>query len=81
MILQSFRAARDNNIGGCMKTLVEVLMTRDNISKAEAVRLIRQAHDRLQECLDEGDYEGAENIAQEEFGLEPDCIFEIMEGY
>lgn len=54
------------------ETLKQVLMRRDELSAAEADELIAEARER---CL-EG--EDPEEVLAEEFGLEPDYIFDLL---
>jgi len=61
-----------------MDSIKEVLMTRDGLSEVEAELEIAEARVQLDEYLAEGDMEGAENICEEFFGLEPDYIMELM---
>lgn len=61
-----------------METIEQVLMRRDGMSSAEAQELISEARTQLREYLDEGDTEGAENICEEFFGLEPDYLMELL---
>jgi hypothetical protein len=61
-----------------MQNIVETLMARDSITENEAKELIVEAKKQFDVYLEEGDFEGAENICQEYFGLEPDYIFEVM---
>lgn len=61
-----------------METIKEVLMRRDGISAEEADDLIFDAKEQLQEYLELGDIESAEQICQEYFGLEPDYIMELL---
>jgi len=61
-----------------MDSIKEVLMTRDGLSEVEAELVIAEARVQLDEYLAEGDMEGAENICEEFFGLEPDYIMELM---
>ena len=61
-----------------MDTIKQVLMRRDGMSDVEAQRLISDAKIQLMEYLDEGDLEGAENICEEFFGLEPDYLMELL---
>ncbi len=60
------------------ETIKQILMRRDNLTATEADDQIEDAHDAFEDYLDEGDLEGAENICQEFFGLEPDYLHEIM---
>lgn len=55
-----------------MESLKQVLMRRDGCSSAEAVALIQEARERVYEGED------PEEVLQEEFGLEPDYIFDLL---
>lgn len=48
------------------------------MSDVEAQELISEARIQLREYLDDGDFEGAENICEEFFGLEPDYLMELL---
>lgn len=61
------------------KSLKEVLMERDNLSEYEAEDLISDAKRAYQEYIGDNDLEGAYNICEEYFGLEPDFLDDIME--
>ena len=56
-----------------MESLIEVLMRRDELTKDEAVALIEDAK---QQVRDGGD---PEEILQDEFGLEPDYFFDLID--
>lgn len=55
-----------------MESIVEILMRRDNMSKDEAEEMLQEARERVAEGED------PEEILHEEFGLEPDYIFELL---
>ncbi len=55
-----------------MKTLKEVLISRDEMSPEEADKAITEAKERVYEGED------PEEILLEEFGLEPDYIFDLL---
>lgn len=55
-----------------MESLKQVLMRRDELSAGEAQELIEEAMDRV----DAG--EDPEEILYEDFGLEPDYVFDII---
>ena len=61
-----------------MNEILEVLMNRDNMTKKEAIELIKEARKQLNIYLEEGDLESAENICEEFFGLEYDYIFDLI---
>ena len=53
-------------------------MKRDDLTGSEADEQIAEAREAMQDYLDQGDMEQAENICEEYFGLEPDYIFDLM---
>ena len=55
-----------------MESLKEVLMRRDNLSSEEAQDQIREAQNRVMQGED------PEKILYEDFGLEPDYIFDLI---
>lgn len=61
------------------KTIKQVLIERDRMTAEKADELIENAKAQLQEYLEEGDFDGYENICWEFFGLEPDFLDELME--
>lgn len=52
--------------------IVNILMQRDNLSKEDAEEMLETAKDRVL------DGEDPESVLHEEFGLEPDYVFEIL---
>ncbi len=56
------------------ETLKQVLIRRDRMSAKEADERIAEARERVE------DGEDPEDILQEEFGLEPDYVFDLL-GY
>ena len=58
-----------------METLKRVLMTRDHLTEAEADEAIEIACKRVVE-----DGENIQDVLQEEFGLEPDYMFDLLNG-
>lgn len=54
------------------ESLVSILMRRDGMTKDEAVEMIKDARKRVSEGED------PEEILHEEFGLEPDYIFQLL---
>jgi len=61
-----------------MRTIKEVLMERDGITAEEADVQIEEAKEAVLEYIDERDFEGAEEVCNEYFGLEPDYLMELM---
>ena len=57
-----------------METLKQVLMRRDNLSAGEADDLIEEAREAVREGAD------PEEVLAQDFGLEPDYIFDLLEG-
>jgi hypothetical protein len=55
-----------------MSELKDVLMARDGLSEDEADELIADAQERVL------DGENPEEILQDEFGLEPDFVFDLI---
>lgn len=55
-----------------MKSLLDTLIERDNLSEEEAQDQINSAKQRVSEGED------PEEILFEEFGLEPDYIFDLI---
>lgn len=60
------------------KRIVQILMRRDGLSKDEAITLLNNVRVELYECIDKGDYAGAEHILLDELGLEMDYIFDLI---
>ena len=59
-----------------MKTIKEVLMTRDGMSEKEADNLIAEAKQDFNDRLETG--ESPMDICEEWFGLEPDYLDEFL---
>jgi len=56
-----------------MKSLVETIRVRDGLSMIEAIELVNDARNRVRMG------ENPEEIMYEEFGLELDYIFDLLE--
>ena len=61
-----------------MSEIKRVLMERDGMTSSEANSLIQEAREALEEYMENGDHESAEQVCSEFFGLEPDYLFELM---
>lgn len=61
-----------------MSEIKKVLMKRDGMNAVEADNLIKEAKDCLECYLMEGDFQAADDICAEFFGLEPDYIVELI---
>ena len=60
------------------ESIKQILIRRDGMSEDEAEDLIAEAKDAMLDCLDDGDFLGAESICEEYFGLEPDYIDDLI---
>ena len=56
-----------------MESLLEVLMRRDGMTEDEATEAIAEAASRVEAGDD------PEDVLQEEFGLEPDYVIDLLE--
>jgi len=61
-----------------MKSILEVLVRRDNMSEEDAMELINEAKDELEMRLSGESNENAYEICMDYFGLEPDYIMELL---
>ncbi len=61
-----------------MSTIKEVLMKRDGLTSEAADDAIMEARSLLNSYLEDGDIFSAENICEEEFGLEPDYFLDLV---
>jgi len=61
-----------------LESIKQILIRRDKMTEVEATDLINDAQGQLNVYLTEGDLEGAEDICQEYFGLEPDYLYELL---
>lgn len=55
-----------------METIVQILMSRDGMSREEAYELVQELRQRVREGED------PEDLLYEELGLEPDYIWELI---
>lgn len=61
-----------------MDKLVDVLMRRDSLNRADAMKLIREARADLHKRLSEGEDVDDQDFMEEWFGLEPDYVIELL---
>ena len=61
-----------------MKTIIEVLMERDGLTKEEADRIFNEGYDEFHRRLIEEPQENHYDFCQEWFGLEPDYLMELV---
>jgi hypothetical protein len=59
-----------------MKNLVETLMDRDKLTREEAEKQVADVRESLMERLANG--EMPDDICEEEFGLEPDYLMDLI---
>ena len=55
------------------ESIVDILMRRDEMTRADAEAILEDAKQRV------SDGEDPEKILHEEFGLEPDYIFQLLD--
>ena len=65
-------------MAGKTNKVLRILMERDGMTEKEACDLMSEVREMMDEAIAEGDYSEAESIFEEEFGLEPDYIFDIL---
>lgn len=64
-----------------MEKIVELLMKRDGISEIEAMNCLEDCRAEIDDVLSMGgDYDLVEDAVRYHLGLEPDYIFDIVEG-
>lgn len=66
-----------------METVIRILMRRDGLTHKEAYEAVRECMDMIEECINNcssaaAAYAEATDILQEELGLEPDYLEELM---
>lgn len=61
-----------------MNRVVKILMQRDGMTKEEAVELIQETKEEMNEAIEAGEYGWAEEVFEGNLGLEPDYIIDIM---
>lgn len=59
-----------------MEQIISILMERDEMSRTEAVELVKEARDEVMNCG--GDYCYACEIIEEYLGLEPDYLMDLI---
>lgn len=61
-----------------MDKIAKILMNRDGYTKSEAVALIKDVLNMMEDAISCGNYIEAEDIFMDELGLEPDYIFYVL---
>ena len=59
-------------------SIVDILVNRDNISKREAIKLIKETRDEIYEAIYNNDYVTPDEILMDNLGLELDYLFDII---
>lgn len=61
-----------------VQSLKEILIERDGMAEHEAEHQVDLARREIEEIIEDGDLDEAENYMKEEFGLEPDYLEEFL---
>lgn len=61
-----------------MKTIIDILMKRDDMSFEDAKELVMDVMREVQDCISCGDYELAIEIFESDLGLEPDYLMNVL---
>ena len=61
-----------------VKRVVNILMSRDGLSKEDAIEEIKIFREDAQEAIDNGDFDEVEEMLMNDLGLEPDYIFDLI---
>jgi len=61
-----------------MKSIKQVLISRDGLTEQEAEELISEAAEQMHRYLQQGDMDSAYHICEEYFGLEPDYLTQLV---
>lgn len=61
-----------------IEEVVAILMRREQLSREDASNWVKEALDMVMDAISEGNYIEAEDIWQDEVGLEPDYLLNIL---
>lgn len=61
------------------RRVVNILIARDGISTSKAYRMVDECAERLDAAMCEGKFEEMDQIIQEDLGLEPDYIEDLVD--
>lgn len=61
-----------------MNQVVKVLMERDDMTRSEAEERVAEVRELLEDAVNSGSYNQAEDILADELGLEMDYIFDLI---
>ena len=57
-----------------MNRVVNILLKRDGYSEEEAIEMVNDCREEMNEAIADGDYDLAEDILAGDLGLEPDYM-------
>ena len=60
------------------RRVVDILMTRDGISEEEAKQRVKDFRLSAKEAIENGDFDDVEELLQDDLGLEPDYLFDLI---
>lgn len=61
-----------------MTKLIDIIQEKENLSKKEARQRLQEVKSKLDDYLDLADLDSAYSILEEEFGVEPDYLMELL---
>ena len=61
-----------------MNRVVKILMKRDNMSEADAIELVNETREEINEAIECGDFDYVDDIIADNLGLEPDYAMDIL---
>lgn len=61
-----------------MRSIVEILMTRDGMTKEEAINTIKDCREEMEYEIECGNYFMAEEVFESYLGLEPDYMMQMF---
>lgn len=61
-----------------MNRVVRILMERDDMTRSEAEERVAEVQELLEDAVNAGSYNQAEDILADELGLEMDYIFDLI---
>ena len=61
-----------------MKEIINILCKRDGLTKSEAKELVEETMTEVTMCIENGDFDLAEEIFTSDLGLEIDYLIDIL---
>lgn len=61
-----------------LNKIIKILMKRDDMTKEEATEVVKDTKQMVESAIRSGDYTAAEDIFQEELGLEIDYMVNLL---